>query len=80
MTATVPGTGETEDCHRPDLDLCSWPAVWRQDPPAARVPLLAVCRGASTSPSAGYVGLMQADAFDGYNELYKAPAETGSDP
>src|ERR1019366_8189903 len=68
------GADETEDDHRPDMDLCPRrPAIWRQGSAGGDLLLLAHARWRISSRASRRVaGIMQADAYAGYNELHEA--------
>jgi hypothetical protein len=68
-----------QDRHRPALELCSRRQAVRRRRAARRdLPLLARPPGEHPQAHlAGYAGILQADAYDGYNKLYLADRKPG---
>ena len=66
------GAGQGQDRHGAMLGLCAGrPAVRRPDPPAAMFYYSRDRKGEHPQAHlAGYAGILQADAFDGYRQLY----------
>jgi len=68
---------EGPDQHGTVLDLRSGPpAVWGREPTSSDVLLLTRPQGRA-SPGARYASILQADAYDGYRQLYQAGRQPG---
>ena len=78
---TVPVLAKRQDHHRPIMDLCARrPAVRRAGPAGGDLLLLAQPRRrASARHLAGYAGILQADAYAGFGDLYDGKRTTGAD-
>jgi transposase len=77
VTRTRAGAGQ--DRHGLALDLpARRPAVRRRGAAGGDLPLLARCRGEHPQAHlAGYAGILQADAYDGYSRLYLSDRKPG---